>query len=71
MTKYRYSTGDVSLRRETNQNTTQPYEIEEQTDSERRRVVLLQRWSGGDPTKHAVDHDTETFVREVLQNAND
>ncbi|QGN08137.1 hypothetical protein Hrd1104_00155 [Halorhabdus sp. CBA1104] len=26
---------------------------------------------GGDPTKHAVDHDTETFVREVLQNAND
>jgi hypothetical protein len=26
---------------------------------------------GDDPTKHAVDHDTETFVREVLQNAND
>lgn len=26
---------------------------------------------GGDPTKHAVDHDTESFVREVLQNAND
>lgn len=26
---------------------------------------------GGDPTKHAVEHDTETFVREVLQNAND
>lgn len=26
---------------------------------------------GGDPTKHAVNHDTETFVREVLQNAND
>ncbi|WP_435124125.1 hypothetical protein [Halobaculum sp. D14] len=26
---------------------------------------------GGDPTKHAVDHNTESFVREVLQNAND
>lgn len=26
---------------------------------------------GGDPTKHAVDHDTASFVREVLQNAND
>jgi hypothetical protein len=26
---------------------------------------------GDDPTKHAVDHDTESFVREVLQNAND
>lgn len=26
---------------------------------------------GDDPTKHAVDHDTATFVREVLQNAND
>ncbi|KYH24586.1 hypothetical protein HAPAU_35690 [Halalkalicoccus paucihalophilus] len=26
---------------------------------------------GDDPTKHAVDHDTETFVREVLQNSND
>jgi hypothetical protein len=26
---------------------------------------------GGDPTKHAVDQDVETFVREVLQNAND
>lgn len=26
---------------------------------------------GDDPTKHAVNHDTETFVREVLQNAND
>lgn len=26
---------------------------------------------GDDPTKHAVDHDTEAFVREVLQNAND
>ena len=26
---------------------------------------------GGDPTKHAFKHDTETFVREVLQNAND
>lgn len=26
---------------------------------------------GDDPTKHAVKHDTETFVREVLQNAND
>lgn len=26
---------------------------------------------GDDPTKHAVDHNTETFVREVLQNAND
>lgn len=26
---------------------------------------------GDDPTKHAVDHDTETFVREVLPNAND
>lgn len=26
---------------------------------------------GDDPTKHAVSHDTETFVREVLQNAND
>jgi len=26
---------------------------------------------GDDPTKHAVGHDTETFVREVLQNAND
>jgi hypothetical protein len=26
---------------------------------------------GDDPTKHALDHDTETFVREVLQNAND
>lgn len=26
---------------------------------------------GDDPTKHAVEHDTETFVREVLQNAND
>lgn len=26
---------------------------------------------GGDPTKHAVDHDTTTFVREVLQNSND
>lgn len=26
---------------------------------------------GDDPTKHAVDHNTESFVREVLQNAND
>ena len=26
---------------------------------------------GDDPTKHAVDHDSESFVREVLQNAND
>lgn len=26
---------------------------------------------GGDPTKHAVDRETETFVREVLQNSND
>ena len=26
---------------------------------------------GDDPTKHAVDHDTESFVREVIQNAND
>jgi hypothetical protein len=26
---------------------------------------------GDDPTKHAVDHDAESFVREVLQNAND
>jgi hypothetical protein len=26
---------------------------------------------GDDPTKHAVDHDSEAFVREVLQNAND
>jgi len=26
---------------------------------------------GGDPTKHAVDHDAESFVREVVQNAND
>jgi hypothetical protein len=26
---------------------------------------------GDDPTKHAVDHDAEAFVREVLQNAND
>ncbi|RLM53744.1 hypothetical protein DVK02_12940 [Halobellus sp. Atlit-31R] len=26
---------------------------------------------GDDPTKHAVDHDSETFVREVIQNAND
>ena len=26
---------------------------------------------GDDPTKHAVDHDTESFVREVVQNAND
>lgn len=26
---------------------------------------------GGDPTKHAVDHNTESFVREVLQNSND
>lgn len=26
---------------------------------------------GDDPTKHAVKHDTESFVREVLQNAND
>ena len=26
---------------------------------------------GDDPTKHAVDHNTETFVREVLQNSND
>lgn len=26
---------------------------------------------GDDPTKHAVEHDTETFVREVIQNAND
>jgi len=26
---------------------------------------------GDDPTKHAVDHNSESFVREVLQNAND
>jgi len=26
---------------------------------------------GDDPTKHSVDHDSEAFVREVLQNAND
>ena len=26
---------------------------------------------GDDPTKHAVNHDSEAFVREVLQNAND
>ncbi|PSP37980.1 hypothetical protein BRC71_08385 [Halobacteriales archaeon QH_7_65_31] len=26
---------------------------------------------GDDPTKHAVDHDSEAFVREVIQNAND
>lgn len=26
---------------------------------------------GGDPTKHAVDRNTKTFVREVLQNSND
>lgn len=26
---------------------------------------------GDDPTKHAVDHDAESFVREVVQNAND
>ncbi len=26
---------------------------------------------GDDPTKHAVNHDTESFVREVIQNAND
>jgi hypothetical protein len=26
---------------------------------------------GDDPTKHAVDHDAESFVREVIQNAND
>src|SRR6056297_2450622 len=26
---------------------------------------------GDDPTKHAVDHDSEAFVREVLQNSND
>jgi len=26
---------------------------------------------GDDPTKHTVNHDTESFVREVIQNAND
>lgn len=26
---------------------------------------------GDDPTKHAIDHDSESFVREVVQNAND
>jgi hypothetical protein len=50
--------------------------------SEQQTTAHVGRWfffSGGpgvprygdDPTKHAVNHDTETFVREVLQNAND